>query len=536
VGALCLLATRAPLAQPAAGSPKLAVLIVVDQMRSDYVERFQGDWSAGLKRLLTEGAWFTDAAFPYLGTDTCAGHATVATGAFPRTHGIVRNAWFDREKSALVPCTHDPDEQPIAYGGAGTGAGHSGSLLRLETLADRLRLARSAHVVSLSLKARSAIMLAGHGGDAVTWLSGDGLTWETSSAFSEKPVKAVQDFVGRNPIASDYGATWSRRLDEARYQGPDDGPGEAPPANWTTTFPHELVSESRRPDREFYARWQASPYANAYLGRFAAALAESMRLGQHEGSDLLAIGFSSPDLVGHTFGPDSHEVQDMFAHLDVSLGRLFERLDQLVGRDQYVVALGSDHGVAPIPEQLLRRGAKAGRLDVRAMSDAIERSIGAEIGPGRHVTRLNLTDVYLGPRVYERLDAKAGALDRVIGAVEAVPGVRRAFGRNDLLEHDADTDSVRRAAALSYVPERSGDIIIVPEPGWVWSSSGTNHGTASPDDQRVPILLMGRGVRHGRYSTPATPADVAPTLAALLGVALPRADGHVLREALSTSR
>lgn len=512
--------------------PKLAVLLVVDQMPADYVDRFQTGWSAGLKRLVSEGAWLTRASYPYLTTVTCAGHATISTGAFPSTHGVFQNVWFDRGLKRVVTCTNDETVAPIAYGKGNAGS-ESGALLLTPSFADEMRRQRAARVVSLSLKARSAIMLAGHGGDAVTWLSDTLDGWGTSTAFAAAPVPEVHAFVTANPIDADYRRVWERLLPPNRYSEADAGLGENPPAGWTTSFPHPLMGSpgSRGPDVAFYHQWELSPYADAYLGRMATALAESMRLGRHEGTDLLAVSFSSPDLVGHAFGPYSQEVRDMFLHLDATIGNLLNRLDTIVGRGRYVVALSSDHGVTPIPEQLKAKGQDGGRLDMPALANAIERAAQAAAGPGKYVSRLVWNDIYLEPGMFEKL-AGTSALDQVIKAVSAEPGVARVFRRDELPAARSSRDPLLRAAALSYVPDRGGDLVIAAKSGWMMSTTGTTHGSPNADDQRVPILFYGQGIRPGRYDAPATPADIAPTLAAICGITMPQAQGRALSAVL----
>lgn len=524
-------------ARGAAAGPKLVVLIVVDQMRADYVEQFRRDWTGGLARLVEHGAWFRRAAYPYLTTVTCAGHATVSTGAYPHVTGIVQNAWWDRNRGRMTSCTADADAHDIGYGGADVTGGDSGRALLVPSFADLMREARAAHVVALSLKDRSAIMLAGHGGDAVTWLGNGFDGWVTSSAFEPGPVGAVQQWVAANPIDADFGKTWDRLLPASRYRGRDDGDGEAPPRGWTAVFPHVLNGDGGgRPNAPFYAQWERSPFADAYLGRMAAALAEAMALGRHEGTDVLAISFSSTDLVGHAFGPRSQEVQDMYVHLDRTIGTLLDRLDALVGRDAYVVALTADHGVTPIPEQLVAGKKDAGRIDAIDLRNRAERAAEAALGPGTYVARVNGNDVYFEPGVEQRLEADPAALGRVAAEVAATPGIAKVFRGGELLDAAAAADPLVRAAALSYFPGRSGDLVVAPRPGWMFSATGTTHGSSSPDDQRVPILFMGYGIRPGRYATPATPADVAPTLAAVCGVAMPKAEGHPLRDALAAAR
>jgi predicted AlkP superfamily pyrophosphatase or phosphodiesterase len=511
--------------------PKLVVLLVVDQMRADYVDEFSRDWTGGLKRLVSQGAWFRRAAYPYLNTFTCPGHATIATGAFPAVHGISQNTWWDRATGTTTTCTADPQALTIRYDARTARGGETAGHLLAQTLADQLRTARASHVVSVSLKERTAIMLAGHGGDAVTWLSDSLDQWETSSAFTDSAVESVRRFVTLNPIDADYGKTWSTLLPDARYRGPDDAPGESPAGGWTRTFPHVLDSASGKPDVEFYSKWERSPYADAYVARFAAALAESFHLGRHDTTDLLAVGFGGPDLVGHGFGPRSREVQDMFAHLDRSIGTLLDRLDVLVGQNRYVVALSADHGVTPIPEQDVARRHEGGRFGVTALIAAIDGRAQAALGPGRYVSRVIGNDIYLEPGTYDRLKA-AGALHGVEKAIAGLPGVAGVFRGEQLAGAAQTNDPLRRAAALSYVAGRSGDLVVALKPGWISISNGTTHGSATLDDQRVPIILMGPGIRPGKYGQQVTPADIAPTLAALCGVPLPQAEGRVLSEAL----
>jgi predicted AlkP superfamily pyrophosphatase or phosphodiesterase len=510
----------------AAAAPKLAVIIVVDQMRADYVDRFSGEWTAGLKRMVTEGAWFRQAAYPYLTTVTCAGHATIATGSFPHTHGVYQNAWWDRDAKRQMSCTQDPRATDIGYGVEVTG-GDSAWRLQVPTFTDQMRSRRQAHVAVVSLKDRAAIMLAGHGGDAVTWLTNSLAGWETSSVFSEKPVPAVEAFINATPVSADFGKTWERLLPPASYAGPDDGLAEAPPPGWTRTFPHVLKGTTGQADTTFSTQWERSPFADAYLGRFAAALVESLHLGQHDGTDVLAVSFSTPDLVGHAFGPNSHEVQDIYAQLDRTVGLLFDQLDALVGKNQWVAGLTADHGVTPIPEQLVAAGKDGGRIDGNALYNALQEALRPALGPARHVTVINTNDIYFEPNVYEKIRKSPELIAKVLGAIESRPGVQRAFLSEQVRDGAQSKDPLVRAAALSYFPGRSGDIIFAAKPGWMIAAGGTTHGSATPDDQRVPILFLGAGIKPGKYQDPATPADVAPTLAAIVGLSM-TAEGHAL--------
>jgi predicted AlkP superfamily pyrophosphatase or phosphodiesterase len=513
--------------------PKLAVIIVVDQMRADYVDRFRRNWTGGLKRLVTQGAWFTRAAYPYLLTVTCAGHATVGTGAFPHTSGVFSNQWWDRAAGQQMQCSEDPSATNFGYDGPAKEH-NSGYRLRVETFADRMRAERGAHVVTLAGKARSAIMLAGHGGDAVTWLSDASDTWLTSSAFAAAPVPEVKRFIADNPVERDFGKRWTRLLPLSNYRDADDGQGERPPPGWTSTFPHVLNGTAGKPDATFRAQWDVSPFSDAYLGRMAAALVDQFGLGKHDGTDVLGVSFTGTDRVGHKFGPRSQEIQDHLARLDRTLGVLLNHLDASVGRGRYVVALTADHGVTPIPEQLIAEHVDAGRLDAAKIIERVESLLRTTMGAGPHVAKFDGrdTNLYFAPGVYVRLRASPALLAEVVGSIAAAPGVARVFRAEDLGGTSTAADAWQKAAALSYVEGRSGDLVIAVKPGWIGAAEAASHGTMSSEDQRVPILFMGPGIKTGRYDLPATPADIAPTLAAICGITLPQAEGVALRAAL----
>ena len=527
---------RAPAAgQPATGrsqAPKLVVIIAVDQLRGDYLERYGARFTGGFKRLTTEGAWFQRAAYPYLNTVTCAGHATIGTGTLPYRHGLILNQIYDRAAKQSPYCTADPTVKDFSFNGLPPPAvGNSPAMLLQPTLGDVVKRERSGRVVSLSLKPRSAIMLAGHKADAITWFDDRG-GWLTSPAFGP-PNEKLGAYIAAHPIDGDAGKIWERMLPVDAYQFEDAAVGERGTGGWTSTFPHPLGAPGPGGDGRFYTRWQASPYADEYLGRMAAALADSMQLGAGETMDFLAVSFSSLDSVGHNFGPRSHEVQDMLLRLDLTIGRLLDALDARVGKGRYVLGLSADHGVAEVPEQV----SDSGRIVSSAVREALEKRLTAVLGPGPHVASVNYTDIYLtaeaAKRVKEDAKVRAAALD----ALKAFPGMAHAFHGDELRTAEARTsrDPIRRAAALSYHADRSGDLIVVPKERWLQSSSATTHGTLYSYDQHVPVIVFGAGVTPGVYDNPATPADVAPSLAALAGIRFNTEDGRALREAFASA-
>jgi predicted AlkP superfamily pyrophosphatase or phosphodiesterase len=525
-------------AQEPAHRPRLIVLLMVDQFRGDYVDKFRAQWSAGLRRFLTRGAWFRQADFPYFNTVTCAGHASVSTGAVPSAHGMILNGWWDRATQKAVTCTEDEHAAAISYGRPVTSGGESLARLRASTLADELRaqLSPAGRTIAFSLKARAAVTLGGQRPDAVAWFDDSG-SWVTSTAFSKGPVAEVADFIAHHPVDADFGRVWTRTLAPGAYLYESPAVGVREAKGVSAAFPHALRGASSSPDATFYDQWQSSPLADEYLAHMALDVASHMKLGTIAGrTDMMAISFSTLDKVGHDFGPNSHEIQDVLIRLDRTLGELFAGLDRLVGPGRYTVALTADHGVAPMPERAVAEGLDAGRIAADALSAAIERSLSQTLGAGPHVARVMNAEVYLRPGVYDRLRAQPAAIDALRTAVTTLPGVLSLYTRSELSGTRFDDDPIGRRLARGFYAERSGDLMIVPRPYWLVQAAGTSHGTGHGYDTRVPVLLMGAGIARGEYLSPASPTDVAPTLAFLSGVTLARAQGRVLAEALSPPR
>jgi len=533
--------------------PKLVVILVVDQMRGDYIDKFQHQWTGGLKRLVNEGAWFREAAYPYGATETCVGHSTISTGAFPASHGMVANEWWDREQGKDVTCTADASVKNIAYdptapaasnaAGSAPGStpnvpGDSAAKMLIPAFAEELKFQSGARtrVVAMSLKARAAITLAGHQADSVTWWDGATGLWQTSSAYPQSPF--IAEFVKLHPVTGDYGKTWAPLLPESAYLYDKTAFNAGPPPNYGATFPHTLRGG---PDVAFYSQWATSPYAETYLARMAEDAVDKLQLGGGPGIDFLSVSFSSVDYVGHAFGPRSWEVQDELARLDRDLAEFFTHLDKTVGRGKYVVAFSSDHGVAPVPEDLRKAGIDAGRLNLADVKNRIEQALEPFHFAKPSVSAVDGADVYFTPGTYAKLKSDPRAVQAVIEAIQDTPGVARVYQAEELDDRLATRNPFRAAEAAGFFKSRSGDLIIIPKPYWIWDysapgkprrSGGTSHGTPYYYDQRVPVILMGSGIRGGRFYEPATPADIAPTLATLCGITLATHDGRTLSEAL----
>ena len=540
------LAERLDYAPPnAPARPQLAVLLVVDQMRADYVEKFRGQWAGGLKRLVQEGAWFREAAYPYAATETCVGHATISTGTFPAIHGMVMNEWWDRDSQKEVACTQDPKAKNIGYANATVKGGNSAANMLIPAFSDELKFQSGSgtRIVTFSLKARAAITLAGRLGDAVTWYDPSTGAWVTSSAYPFAPF--VENYVKAHPVSLDYGKTWTPLLPGSSYLYNPTAFKAVPPEGFGAAFPHTLHGKpnSTAADSLFYGQWEVSPYADTYLAKLADDAVDRLDLGKRGGTDFLGISFSSVDYVGHAFGPRSWEIQDILARLDRDLGELFAHLDEKVGRGNYIVVLTADHGVAPIPEDMLNAGMDAGWTMTEELKSSISKTLETLDYPKTALASVVGSNIYFAPGIYERLKSDPKAIGAVTDAIKKVRGVDRVYQAEQL---DSDTvmqNAVQTEEANSFFKTRSGDLLVVFKPYWPSDDSapgeprseGTTHGTLYYYDRHVPVLFMGFGIQPGEYFDAITPADIAPTLASLCGVTLASPDGHPLTALLVRS-
>jgi len=533
VAALCLGLLWRPAS--AADPARLVVMVVLDGFRAEFLDTYASHWRRGFRTLLAEGARFRNTRYPYLTTDTCAGHFTISTGVLPYRHGLVVDDWYDRALGRQVECTHDEDAKPIGYGVQATTA-NSAKNLSLPTLADRLRSERpGSRVVTVSLKARGSIGLAGHGGDAVTWWDDAVDGFVTSTAYASSAVPAVKAFLDANSHQRDLDATWTLRDPEGTYRNRDAGLGERPPAGWGALFPHTLRGV-RGADGQFATQWQRSGFVNAYLGRFALALVDAFGLGRGQGTDFLGVSFTGTDRVAHGFGPDSREYEDVVARMDDVLGDLVESLDVSVGRANYVLMLTADHGVTSIPS--IARG--TGRVVNEDVRDRIEETLLSRYGPlpegVTHVESSVWGGYVLRPATAARVASDPDTVRAVRRVVEAIPGVERLI-HTPTITLDA-RDPLLRSAALGGANMRRGEFLLSVARGWTYmtrnSGEAIHHSTGQDYNQHVPLVFLGGGIAPGRYDVAVSPIDIAPTLAALAGVTMPTADGRVLPQVYRT--
>jgi len=525
---------------PAAGTEKpvkLAVLLVFDQFRGDYPARWKAQYGPdGLNRFLEQGAWYANAHYPYAVTVTGAGHASLVAGSSPRVHGVIGNNWRDPASGASVYCATTERYQRVP---AGKGRGGDGSPERLmgPTVGDAIRsnAQSGSKIASFSLKDRGAILPGGLKGNIVYWWDSDSGDFVTSSYYRDTVAEWVSAFNAKKPADKWFGTTWNRLradLDYDKLAGPDDVVGEGPgiAKKQGRAFPHPFPSETGKPDKTYYSALYTSPFSNELLADFALEAVRVEKLGQRDVPDLLCVSFSANDVVGHMWGPDSHEVLDITLRTDALLARFFKELDTLVGKGNYGVVLSADHGVCPLPEVATSKGAKAAkRIDAVKIGQGLVAYLREQFKLGEKVQPLigSLDEnLYLNPKAFGDTDI-AKVREAAATWLRKQDGIGCCYTRGQL-ESDAPTDdALLRQARLSFHPKSSGDLLVLPGYGCLFggsaSATGTSHGTPYDYDTHVPLLVYGPGIKPGKRDNKVSCLASAAILAQFLKVTPPPA-------------
>jgi predicted AlkP superfamily pyrophosphatase or phosphodiesterase len=497
------------IASKSAPKTKLVVAIIVDQFRYDYMTRFDSSYQDGLRKLHDSGAFFVDAHEAHYPTVTAVGHAAFLTGSIPAIDGIVGNEWFDRETGKMVTSVSD-DATKLVGGNGGTGS--SPRRLISSTLGDEMKSTGAADttVIGISLKDRAAILPAGHAANAAYWFEHESGQFVTSTYYMKDLPAWVQAFNQSDAAKRYVSAKWM----------PADGATGAQPFRM---LPAVL-------GKPYYEAMIGTPYGNEMLEAFAEDTLKEERLGRRSGTDVLTVSFSSNDLLGHQVGPDAPEVRDMCIQTDRVLGRLLRAVEAEAGAGNYVVVFTSDHGVAPKPEELTKRGIPSGRFSRADVYQAIEAALTEKYGPGKWIVGSADLAPYLNHDLLrEKHAVLADAEETAAEAVRKLPYIFRVYTSAQLEHENLAADPIGTLIERGYYRGRAADLFIVQKPYWLASKDGTSHGTPFSYDTHVPMILLGRGVRPGRYDENVRTADIAPTLAALLGVNTPSGSvGRVL--------
>lgn len=522
--AVALACGRKP-STPEDGSPRLVVLVVVDQLPSwMFVER-QRLFRHGFLRLLREGVYWPEAEFPFASTNTAPGHAALATGAPPRESGIMANVWWDRESNAPREAIEDRASPLLQITRAPDPAdGASGTLLLVDGVGDVLLRERpGAKAVGVALKDRGAILAVGRRGTISVWYDPIQLALTTSTWYAKEPPAWLLTLSQQQAIEPRLSAPWEP-LDAALLAReatvPDDQPGEADPHGMGHVFPHPLDKAELR-GRPVYA----TPLGNDVVVEATLAAVDGEELGRDEIPDYLAVSFSAYDYAAHYWGNESWEALDLLLRLDQQLATLLDGLDRRVGKGRYAVILTSDHGGTPTPEVTKRAGKRAGRVNPLEVEEVAEAAAASVLGPGDWVVAARDPALYLARAVP---DAQRGAVtDAIAAALPGMEGIGYVFRSDAFRDRACDTFAgTERAACLSIHPARSGEVFWGPAPNYVVMKppfEATAHGSANLDDRLVPVVVVVPGVRPGARGERVSVLRVAPTIAQILRVSAPPA-------------
>ncbi|RIV26820.1 alkaline phosphatase family protein [Fibrisoma montanum] len=515
--------------------PKLVVGIVVDQMRYDYLYRYYTKYgTAGFRRLMDEGFNCRNNHYHYAATYTGPGHAAIYTGSAPALNGIVGNDFYDRTLGRMVYCAEDTTVSTV--GNSGTAGKMSPRNLLVTTIGDQLKLATDgqAKVIGIALKDRGAILPAGHAANAAYWFDSKDGNFISSSFYQSELPDWVQAFNNRKLGDKFLSQKWEPLLAMNQYteSTTDDQAFEAALTGESkAVFPHEFVATSGGSKYEIL---RTSPYGDQITKEFALAALKGEQLGQDNVTDLLCVSFSSPDYIGHAFGTHAVETEDNYIRLDRQLADLFNQLDATVGKGEWTAFLSADHGVADVPGFAKTYRIPADVKSYGEVGDAVKAALAKAYGPGQWMLTYFNQQVYLN---HALLAEKKIAIQEVYELIKSTllnqKGVINVLNLNNL-GAEAFPEIQLNMLRNVYHPKRSGDFYVMFQSGWFEGrTKGTTHGTTYAYDTHVPFLLYGWGVRPGQTVRRTQIADIAPTLAALLGILEPSGSiGHPVEEAL----
>ncbi len=576
---LCTLIAAPVYAEPE--KPKLVVLVVFDQMRGDYLDRWRPLFGPdGFARLQREGVWFDNCHYPYGITVTGAGHASLLTGCSPDVHGIVGNTWYDRKSGATVNCADSdryiripplpkdlpkdevrddvkaaeekerkareakdppkPAAKPAAAAPAKPKPYGTPDRLLVPTFGDGLKAATDgkARLIGLSFKGRSAILPVGAQADGAYYLDNTDGRIITSSFFRDAVPAWVADFNKQRIADRWFSRAWERSradVDYLQYSGPDKVSGEGRGKRQGVVFPHPIDGGLKRAGRAYYEALYNSPYGNDFLLELVKAAVVAEKLGQDDAPDLLTVSFSSNDAVGHTWGPDSQEVLDMTLRSDRMMADFLTFLDTTVGKGKYLVCLTADHGICPLPEVSAAEGLEAKRVPVSRYLTAAEahlRTVYERVGKASKTKWIeNKTSpwVYLNHKAIKAKGLDPADVARTLAEfLETQDGVLRTFTRAELEREPDRYDTIGRRMKKSYYPDRSGDVAIVLKPYHLERDAdnnltGTSHGSPHAYDTHVPLLVFGTKVKPAVRKEEVPPALIAAIFAKAVGIAPPKA-------------
>jgi predicted AlkP superfamily pyrophosphatase or phosphodiesterase len=503
--------------------PKLVVGIVVDQMRWDYLYRYYDRYAAdgGFKRLIGKGFSCENTFINYLPSYTACGHTCIYTGSVPAIHGITGNSWYDYRTGAEMYCTDD--SSAIEVGGTGPAGKMSPENMKTTTICDELKLATNfrSKVIGIAIKDRGGILPAGHSANAAYWYESATGNWISSTYYLKSLPRWVSDFNAKKYPDQYFKKGWNTLYPINTYsQSTEDHKQyEAIPfGKEATGFPYAL--------NEFigskYGVLPATPYGNTLTKDLAVAAIDGEELGKDSITDFLAVSFSSTDYVGHSFGPNSIEIEDTYLRLDRDFGDLFKTLDKKVGKGEWLVFVSADHGVAHAPGFSEEKRLPGGTVYEGEMIKSLDTVLRRKFGNYKFMLSNENNQISFD---HDLIDSVKADLSEISNFAKMFlshrPEIYRVFETDKILTASLP-EPIRTKAVNAYFPGRSGDLQYLFFPGWMsGTGTGTTHGTWNPYDTHIPLVWYGWNIKSGKSNRELYMTDIAPTIAALLHIQMP---------------
>lgn len=505
--------------------PKLVVGLVVDQMRWDFLYRYYDRYDAngGFKRLINQGFSCENTMIPYTPTITACGHASVYTGSVPAVNGIVANNWWDRDIDRNIYCVEDKSVKTV---GSNTAAGEMSPKNMLPTtITDELRLSNNfqSKVIGIAIKDRGAILPAGHTANGAYWYDGKTGNWITSTYYRPELPEWVSAFNAKKMPDQFFAQGWSTLYPIGTYRlsTTDNKAYESKPFGADVLgFPYDL----KKSIGKNYGTISSTPFGNTMTLEMAKAALVAEKLGKNTVTDFLAVSLSSPDYIGHAFGPNSIETEDGYLRLDKDFGAFLNFLDQEVGKGQYLLFLTADHGVAHVPGFLNENKVPGGHFDDSGWMKRMNASFKSKYGTDKLIQNTMNYQVHLDHRLIDSLKLDQDAIEKeIISSLKLDEAVNRVFKLEELSTTTLN-ETIKTRVTNGYFPSRSGDIQVVLKPGYIdGGKTGTTHGLWNPYDSHIPLVFLGWNVKPGKTNRETYMYDIAPTVAAMLRIQMPSA-------------
>jgi predicted AlkP superfamily pyrophosphatase or phosphodiesterase len=501
--------------------PKLVVAVVVDQMRFDNLDKYKGSYSNnGFNRLIREGFNLKNNHYNYVPTVTGPGHASIATGSTPKTHGIAGNNWFDKKTQKDVYCTTDLDYENL--GGNAYSAKMSPNNLLVNTFGDLNRLENNmkSKTISIALKDRGSILMGGKKANAAYWFYGkDKGEWVSSKYYMEELPKWVNNF-NNSGFVSTYIREWNTLYDINSYKesrSDDNNFEKSFKGDPSVTFPYDL--DKLKDLNDGYDMLKETPFGNSLTTDFAIEAISNEKLGKDQFTDVLTISYSSTDYIGHNFGVDAKETQDAYLRLDLEIERLLYFLDSYVGKNEYTLFLTADHGAAKIPAYLNSIGIKSKNVEEGTVKNILKEVLFKSYGSNQLISKIMNSQIYLNNKTINSLNLNHNSVEKtIINTLDQLDFIDKVYTSREIINGNFD-GGYELLIQNGYNVQRSGDVIFKLKENVIsYGNKGTTHGSGYSYDTHVPLIFFGKKIVQGESEVRTKIKDIAPTVAQLMGL------------------